>query len=180
MGARRRNALVGFRGCRASRREALTTGRLGLGDGLGLLLLLGGSDLGRMVFVVVVGGRNVVGITFAVRFGAIAAGGRGVWGGRGEGSDAHVTGCGRDLGSVITVIEVGWIGRHGRRADGAQLRVGVGIGEDLDGVGGDGLVVMKGLGSFVNWHRLYRCARDIVIVEQFGVGGLVGVVKATR
>ena len=75
--ARRSNALLGFGG-RTSGRGGCATGRLVLGGGLALLLLLGRGCLSRTVLlVVVIGGKNVVGIALAIRFGAIAAGGRG-------------------------------------------------------------------------------------------------------
>jgi len=75
--ARGSDTLLGFGGG-MSGREGRVTGRLVLGGGLALLLLLGGGCPSRTVLLfVIIGGRKVVGIALAIRFGAIAAEGRG-------------------------------------------------------------------------------------------------------
>jgi len=54
-------------------------GRLALGGSLALPLLLGGRCLGNMILLVVIGGRNVVSVALAIRFGInTARGARGV------------------------------------------------------------------------------------------------------
>ena len=85
------DTLLGFGGGRTSGREGRATGRLALGGDLTLLLLLGGGCPCRTVLVVVIGGRNVVGIAFTIQFRAIGAGGRGGWAGRGKGRNAPVS-----------------------------------------------------------------------------------------
>jgi len=74
--ARRSNALLGSGGSRIGGGEGRATGRLVLGGGLALLLLLGRGCLGRMVLLVVIGGRNVVGVALTIRFGTTTARGR--------------------------------------------------------------------------------------------------------
>jgi len=124
--ARRRNALFGFGGGRTGWREALATGRLGLGGGLALLLFLGGSDLDRTILVIV-RGRDIVGIAF-IQFGAIAVRGRGGWAGRGRRSNACIVRSGWGLRRVATIIEGGCVGRHGRRVEGCRGEVDIGEG----------------------------------------------------
>jgi len=75
--ARRNNALLGSGGSRTGGREGRATGRLVLGGGFALLLLLGRGFLGRMVLLVVIRGRNVVDVTLAIRYGTITARRRG-------------------------------------------------------------------------------------------------------
>ena len=55
----------------------------------------------------------------------------------------------------------------------------MGEGEDLGGFG-DGLVAWSWCRELVERDRRYRCTRVIVILEQLGVGGKIGAVKATR
>ena len=71
------NALPGSRGSRTGGGEGRVTGRLVLGGGLALLLLLGRSFLGRMVLLVVIGEGSVVGVALTLRFGTTTSRGRG-------------------------------------------------------------------------------------------------------
>ena len=151
MNAGRRNTLLGFGRGRTCWRELLAAGRLGLRGDPAPLLLLTGSDR-RTVLFIVMGGRNVVDISFTVKLGAIVARGRGGCGGRGRGSDACVIRSRGSLRRVINVIEVGCIARHCRRVDGCGGQVG--NGEDL-GDGGDRLVAGGRWGELVDRDRRY-------------------------
>ena len=75
--SRRSNALLGSGGSRTGGREGRATGRLVLGGGLALLLLLGRGCLGRMVLFVVIRGRDIVGVPLIIRFGTTTSRGRG-------------------------------------------------------------------------------------------------------
>ena len=133
--ARRISTLLRFGGGRTSGREGSAT-RLGPAGDLGLLLLLGGSCLSRTILFVVVRGRNVVGVALTIRFGAIKARGRGGGTGRGRRSDARVPRS-RWGPRVVAMIEVGSIGRHGRRVNWCRGKMGRGKGL---GNGGDGII----------------------------------------
>ena len=137
----RSGALLRSGGGRTSGRGGSTT-RLGPVSDLALLLLLGGGYLSRTVLFIVIGGRNVVGVTLTIQFGTIRAGGRGGWTDGGRGSDAHVSRSRWGL-RVVTMVEVWSVGRHSRRINwyGGQM----GSREGLRN-GGDGIIAW-------NWCR---------------------------
>jgi hypothetical protein len=81
---------------------------------------------------------------------------------QGKGSNVYVIRSRRDLWRVVTITEVGCVGRHSRR-DGCRWQVD---NEDGDGLGddGNGHIAWNRWRDLVGCHRLRLCTRSVIVL----------------